>query len=104
MAVTCQKMEKSRSHIVASAQLNVFFCIYINAIYILIFIMKSQNRAKLACLYKLWAPKLYFAKKIKTPLGGPYFSIKLVPGSPYYSNNMDRGVQICHHLININAH
>ena len=78
-------MERSRSHIVASDMF--FFCIYINAIYILIFIMKSQNRAKLACLYKLWAPKLYFAQKIDSSGG---FSIKLVPGG------LDRGVQICH--------
>ena len=63
-----QKMERSRSHIVASAQLNVFF-VYTLMLYI--FVMKSQNRAKLACLYKLWAPKLYFAKKRKTSLGGP---------------------------------
>ena len=61
-------MERSRSHIVASAQLNVFF-VYTLMLYI--FVMKSQNRAKLACLYKLWAPKLYFAKKRKTSLGGP---------------------------------
>ena len=27
---------------------------------------------------------------------GPYFSVKLFPGSPYFSKNMDCGVQICH--------
>ena len=67
MAVTCQKMERSRSHIVASAQLDVFFFVYTLMLYI-------------------YYTDLYYEKS----------KSKLVPGGIYFSKNMDRGVQICH--------
>ena len=75
---------------------------------------KFPNFSGGAC--PLWAHGIYICsqyaiKHISPPLllpllrpcggsknvkGHPYFSIKLVPGGPYFSKNMDRGVQICH--------